>query len=141
MTGHISGLDARMVLDSRGQPTVEVDCFVDGALSGRAIVPSGASTGAYEALELRDGDPSMYLGKGVSAAVNNVKDRIEQALVGLPVDEQRIIDDAMIKLDGTPNKSELGANAMLGASMACLHAGATLHELPLWKYIGGLPED
>ena len=137
MTGHISGLDARMVLDSRGQPTVEVDCFVDGALSGRAIVPSGASTGAYEALELRDGDPSVYLGKGVSAAVNNVKDRIEQALVGLPVDEQRIIDDAMIKLDGTPNKSELGANAMLGASMACLHAGATLHELPLWKYIGG----
>ena len=79
----------------------------------------------------------MYLGKGVSAAVNNVKDRIEQALVGLPVDEQRIIDDAMIKLDGTPNKSELGANAMLGASMACLHAGARLHELPLWKYIGG----
>ena len=73
MTGHISGLDARMVLDSRGQPTVEVDCFVDGALSGRAIVPSGASTGAYEALELRDGDPSMYLGKGVSSAVNNVK--------------------------------------------------------------------
>ena len=137
MTGHISGLDARMVLDSRGQPTVEVDCFVDGALSGRAIVPSGASTGAYEALELRDGDPSMYLGKGVSAAVNNVKDRIEQVLVGLPVDEQRIIDDAMIKLDGTPNKSELGANAMLGASMACLHAGATLHEMPLWKYIGG----
>ena len=73
--------------------------------------------------------------------MNNVKDRIEQALVGLPVDEQRIIDDAMIEADGTPNKSELGANAMLGASMACLHAGATLHELPLWKYIEGLPED
>ena len=137
MTGHISGLDARMVLDSRGQPTVEVDCFVDGALSGRAIVPSGASTGAYEALELRDGDASMYLGKGVMKAVNNVKDHIAEVLIGLPVDEQRLIDKAMIELDGTSNKSKLGANAMLGVSMACLHGGATLHELPLWKYIGG----
>ena len=138
MAGHISGLDARMVLDSRGQPTVEVDCFVDGNLLGRAIVPSGASTGAYEALELRDGDANTYLGKGVSKAVNNVKDHLEEALVGLPVDEQRIIDEVMIELDGTPNKSNLGANAMLGASMACLHAGAAFHELPLWKYVGGV---
>ena len=129
MTGHISGLDARMVLDSRGQPTVEVDCFVDGGLLGRAIVPSGASTGAYEALELRDGDAKVYLGKGVSKAVNNVKDHLEEALVGLPVDEQRVIDEVMIELDGTPNKANLGANAMLGASMACLHAGAAHHEL------------
>ena len=98
MTGHISGLDARMVLDSRGQPTVEVDCFVDGGLLGRAIVPSGASTGAYEALELRDGDAKVYLGKGVSKAVNNVKDHLEEALVGLPVDEQRVIDEVMICL-------------------------------------------
>ncbi|MEC8152305.1 MAG: phosphopyruvate hydratase, partial [Candidatus Thermoplasmatota archaeon] len=138
MTGHISGLDARMVLDSRGQPTVEVDCFVDGGLLGRAIVPSGASTGAYEALELRDGDAKVYLGKGVSKAVNNVKDHLEEALVGLPVDEQRVIDEVMIELDGTPNKANLGANAMLGASMACLHAGAAHHELPLWKYVGGV---
>ncbi len=138
MPGHISGLDSRMVLDSRGQPTVEVDCFVDGNLLGRAIVPSGASTGAYEALELRDGDANTYLGKGVSKAVNNVKDHLEEALVGLPVDEQRLIDEVMIELDGTPNKSKLGANAMLGASMACLHAGAASHELPLWKYVGGV---
>ena len=109
MSGHISGLDARMVLDSRGQPTVEVDCFVDGGLLGRAIVPSGASTGAYEALEMRDGDANIYLGKGVDQAVNNVKDHLVDALVGLPVDEQRIIDEVMIELDGTANKSNLGA--------------------------------
>ena len=138
MSGHITGLEARTVLDSRGQPTVEVDCFVDGNLLGRAIVPSGASTGAYEALELRDGDASRFLGKGVSKAVNNVKDLLEEALVGLPVDEQRVIDEVMIELDGTPNKSTVGANAMLGASLACLHAGASFHELPLWKYVGGV---
>ena len=127
-----------MVLDSRGQPTVEVDCYVDGALMGRSIVPSGASTGAYEALELRDGDVQRYLGKGVQQAVNHVKDHLEEALVGLPVDEQRLIDEVMIELDGTPNKSKIGANAMLGASLACLHAGAAIHELPLWKYVGGV---
>tara|TARA_B100000963_G_scaffold332485_1_gene324032 strand:- start:1759 stop:3015 length:1257 start_codon:yes stop_codon:yes gene_type:complete len=137
MVGQISNLDARMVLDSRGQPTVEVDCYVDGKLQGRAIVPSGASTGAYEALELRDGDSSIYLGKGVSMAVQNVTQRIKKALVGLQVDEQRTIDETMIELDGTPNKSNLGANAMLGASMACLHAGAAVHERPLWKHIAG----
>jgi len=138
VSGHITGLDSRMVLDSRGQPTVEVDCYVDGALMGRSIVPSGASTGAYEALELRDGDVQRYLGKGVQQAVNHVKDHLEEALVGLPVDEQRLIDEVMIELDGTPNKSKIGANAMLGASLACLHAGAAIHELPLWKYVGGV---
>ena len=127
-----------MVLDSRGQPTVEVDCYVEGALMGRAIVPSGASTGAYESLELRDGDTSRYMGKGVEQAVLNVTELLEEALVGLPVDEQRIIDEVMLELDGTPNKSNIGANAMLGASMACLHAGAAYHELPLWKYVGGV---
>ena len=138
MSNEISGLNARMVLDSRGNPTVEVDCYVDGLLMGRAAVPSGASTGAYEALEMRDGDVSKYLGKGVTQAVENVTQRIEEALVGLPVDEQKIIDEVMIELDGTPNKANLGANAMLGTSLACLHAGAAVHELPLWKYIGGV---
>ena len=138
MAGHISGLNARMILDSRGNPTVEVDCYVDGVLKGRAAVPSGASTGAYEALEMRDGDHSQYLGKGVKQAVNNVSERIEEALVGLPVDEQKVIDEVMIELDGTQNKSSLGANAMLGVSLSCLHAGAAIHELPLWKYIGGV---
>ncbi|MED5349947.1 MAG: phosphopyruvate hydratase, partial [Candidatus Thermoplasmatota archaeon] len=138
MAGHISGLNARMILDSRGNPTVEVDCYVDGVLKGRAAVPSGASTGAYEALEMRDGDQSQYLGKGVRQAVNNVSERIEEALVGLPVDEQKVIDEVMIELDGTQNKSSLGANAMLGVSLSCLHAGAAVHELPLWKYIGGV---
>ena len=138
MAGHISGLNARMILDSRGNPTVEVDCYVDGVLKGRAAVPSGASTGAYEALEMRDGDQSQYLGKGVKQAVDNVSQRIEEALVGLPVDEQKVIDEVMIELDGTQNKSSLGANAMLGVSLSCLHAGAAIHELPLWKYIGGV---
>ena len=127
-----------MVLDSRGNPTVEVDCYVEGRLMGRAMVPSGASTGQHESLEMRDNDPKKWLGKGVDTAVENVRQQIAEALVGMPVDEQRLIDEVMIELDGTPNKSNLGANAMLGASMACLHAGAAFHELPLWKYIGGV---
>ena len=138
MSGHITGLDARMILDSRGNPTVEVDCYVDGGLKGRAAVPSGASTGAYEALELRDGDKTRYLGKGVEKALSNIFEHIEEVVIGLPVDEQTIIDEVMIETDGTQNKSKLGANAMLGVSMACLHAGAATHELPLWKYIGGV---
>ena len=138
MTDYISGLDARMVLDSRGNPTVEVDCYVDGRLMGRAMVPSGASTGQHESLEMRDNDPKKWLGKGVDIAVENVRQQIAEALVGMPVDEQRIIDEVMIELDGTQNKSTLGANSMLGASLACLHAGAACHELPLWKYIGGV---
>ena len=107
-------------------------------LLGGAAVPSGASTGAYEALEMRDSDDSRYLGKGVNRAIENVSQSIEEALVGLPVDEQNLIDEVMIELDGTPNKSNLGANAMLGVSLACLHAGAAAHESPLWKYIGGV---
>ena len=138
MSDIISGLDARMVLDSRGNPTVEVDCYVGGELMGRAMVPSGASTGAYEAVELRDGDKSRWLGKGVDNAVNNVVEVIQEALVGMPVDDQKAVDEVMIELDGTANKSNLGANAMLGVSMACLHSGAALHELPLWRYVGGV---
>jgi enolase len=105
---------------------------------GRAMVPSGASTGQHESLEMRDNDPKKWLGKGVDTAVENVRQQIAEALVGMPVDEQRIIDEVMIELDGTQNKSTLGANSMLGASLACLHAGAACHELPLWKYIGGV---
>lgn len=127
-----------MVLDSRGNPTVEVDCYVEGRLMGRAMVPSGASTGQHESLEMRDNDPKKWLGKGVDTAVENVRQQIAEALVGMPVDEQRLIDEVMIELDGTQNKSTLGANSMLGASLACLHAGAACHELPLWKYIGGV---
>ena len=137
MSDHITGLESRMVLDSRGNPTVEVDCYVENKLAGRAIVPSGASTGQHEALEMRDGDSDKWLGKGVHRAVDNVRSEISQLLTGMSVDEQRLIDEAMIELDGTPNKSKLGANAMLGASLACLHAGAASHEVPLWKYIGG----
>ena len=127
-----------MVLDSRGFPTIEVDCYVDGLLFGRAMVPSGASTGAYEALELRDGIQAEYSGKGVDNAVANINETIEEHIVGLPVDEQRLLDEVMIELDGTPNKSQLGANSILGVSLACLHAGAAYHKLPLWKYVGGV---
>ena len=137
MSDYITGLESRMVLDSRGNPTVEVDCYVENRLAGRAIVPSGASTGQHEALEMRDGDSDKWLGKGVHRAVDNVRREISELLIGMSVDEQRLIDEAMIELDGTPNKSKLGANAMLGASLACLHAGAASHEVPLWKYIGG----
>ena len=138
MDGIITGVDARLVLDSRGFPTIETDCYVDGILAGRAMVPSGASTGAHEAIELRDGDENRWLGKGVEKAVNNVVETIQENLVGMPVDEQSEIDSILIEIDGTPNRSNLGANAMLGASLSCLHAGASTHELPLWKYIGGL---
>ena len=126
-----------MVLDSRGNPTIEVDCFVGGRLTGRAMVPSGASTGQHEALEMRDGDMNKWLGKGVDTAVGHVRDTISKALVGMAVDDQKTIDQTMLEIDGTPNKSKLGANSMLGASLAVLHAGAATHEVPLWKYIGG----
>ena len=138
MSHYISGLAARMILDSRGNPTVEVDCYVDGALAGRAAVPSGASTGSHEAVELRDGDMDRWLGKGVEGAVDNVVERIQEALVGLPVDDQRIIDETMLEMDESGNKALLGANATLGASLACLHAGANIHQMPLWRYVGGL---
>lgn len=126
-----------MILDSRGNPTVEVDCYVDGVLSGRAAVPSGASTGRHEAVELRDGG-RPWMGKGVDAAVSAVTEHIAQALVGMPVDDQRVLDETIVELDGTGNKSRLGANATLGASLACLHAGAAQHELPVWRYVGGV---
>ena len=137
MDAYITGLNARSILDSRGNPTVEVDCFVNGALAGRAAVPSGASTGSHEAVELRDGG-KRWMGKGVDNAVQNVIEKIQDALVGLRVDDQTTIDQCILDLDDSPNKASIGANATLGASMACLHAGANVHSQPLWRYIGGL---
>ena len=131
MSGAISDLSARMILDSRGNPTVEVDCYVDGVLRGRAAVPSGASTGSYEAVELRDGG-SDWAGKGVASAVAHVNGEIHDILVGMEVSDQEGIDAALVALDGTPNKGRLGANAMLGASMACLRASSSG---PLWAHI------
>ena len=138
MDAYITGLNARTILDSRGFPTVEVDCFVNGSLAGRAAVPSGASTGSHEAVELRDGDDSRWMGKGVDQAVQNVIEIVQNALVGLRVDDQATIDQCILDLDDSPNKANLGANATLGASMACLHAGANVHSQPLWRYVGGL---
>ena len=137
MDAYITGLMARAILDSRGNPTVEVECFVNGALAGRAAVPSGASTGSHEAVELRDGG-DRWMGKGVDLAVENVVEVIQEALVGLRVDDQATIDQCILDLDDSPNKARLGANATLGASLACLHAGANIHSQPLWRYIGGL---
>ena len=137
MDAYITGLNARSILDSRGNPTVEVDCFVNGSLAGRAAVPSGASTGSHEAVEIRDGG-DRWMGKGVDNAVQNVIETIQDALVGLRVDDQAIIDQCILDLDDSPNKESIGANATLGASMACLHAGANVHSQPLWRYIGGL---
>ncbi len=128
---------AREVLDSRGNPTVEVEIITEAGGFGRAIVPSGASTGEYEAVELRDGDKSRYLGKGVEKAVNNVNTVIAPAIVGMEVTEQVAIDKTMIDLDGTPNKSVLGANAILGVSLAAAIAAADELDLPLYKYLGG----
>ena len=134
----IEVVTAREILDSRGNPTLEVDVvLVDGSV-GRAAVPSGASTGAHEAVELRDGDPARYGGKGVLAAVRNVAETIAPAVVGLPADDQAAIDATLLELDGTPNKSKLGANAILGVSLACAHAAAASHELPLYRYLGGV---
>ena len=131
----------REILDSRGNPTVEVDVYVEdengGTVIGRAAVPSGASTGVFEACELRDGDKGRYLGKGVLTAVENVNTEIVDALVGLNVLDQVEIDKTLIELDGTPNKSHLGANAILGASLACAKAAAEALGLPLYSYIGG----
>lgn len=128
----------RQVLDSRGNPTVEVDVLLmDGSL-GRAIVPSGASTGIHEALELRDGDKSKFLGKSVNQAVNNVNSKIIDALVGEDATRQKAIDSILLELDGTPNKSNLGANAILGTSLAVAKAAAASLELPLYQYIGGI---
>ena len=129
---------AREILDSRGNPTVEVEVTLDNGVIGRAAVPSGASTGVYEACELRDGDKSRYLGKGVLKAVENVNGEIAEALLGLNVLDQSYIDRLLVELDGTPNKTRLGANAMLGVSLACAHAGAEALGMPLYSYIGGV---
>ena len=129
---------AREILDSRGNPTVEVEVTLDDGVVGRAAVPSGASTGIYEACELRDGDKSRYMGKGVEKAVTNVNTEIADALIGMNVLDQVAIDKLMIELDGTPNKSRLGANAILGASMACAKAAAESLGVSLYNYIGGI---
>ena len=132
----LTGLSALEVLDSRGNPTVAVTARTEKG-SGRAIVPSGASTGVHEAVELRDADPKRYLGKGVLKAVANVEGEIAQRLQGFDVGDQRKLDEAMIELDGTPNKSRLGANAILGVSLAVAHAAAAARGVPLYRYLGG----
>ncbi|MFY9624642.1 MAG: phosphopyruvate hydratase [Rhodoplanes sp.] len=128
----------REILDSRGNPTVEVDVILEEGSEGRAAVPSGASTGAHEAVELRDGDKKRYLGKGVTKAVEAVNGEIYDAISGLDAEEQAKIDETMIKLDGTPNKGRLGANAILGVSLAVAKAAAAAKELPLYRYVGGV---
>lgn len=133
----IEEIIARQILDSRGNPTVEVEVYVEDGPIGRAAVPSGASTGAHEALEMRDGDKSRYLGKGVEQAVRNVNELIAPELVNFPVAEQVAIDQTMLDLDGTENKSKLGANAILGVSLACAKAAAESLGLPLYRYLGG----
>ena len=134
----IQAIIGREILDSRGNPTVEVEVILESGVMGRASVPSGASTGIYEAHELRDKDPARYLGKGVSGAVENIRREIAPALIGRNVLDQASLDRAMIELDGTPNKSRLGANAILGVSLACARAAAASQGLPLYRYIGGV---
>ena len=137
MSTTIADIVAREILDSRGNPTIEVEVILEDGTLGRAAVPSGASTGEHEALELRDGDKSRYLGKGVLKAVENVHELILPELIGVDVMEQARIDQIMLELDGTPTKSKLGANAILGVSLACAHAAANSLRLPLYRYIGG----
>ena len=134
----IEHIHARQILDSRGNPTIEVEVFTSSGIMGRAAVPSGASTGENEAVELRDGDKSKYLGKGVLKAVENVNEVIAPEIEGLPVMEQRLIDSLMIDLDGTENKGNLGANAILGVSLAVAKAAAQEASMPLYQYIGGV---
>ncbi len=134
----IIGIRGRQILDSRGNPTVEVDVYTDQGAMGRAAVPSGASTGVHEACELRDGDKSQFLGKGVLNAVNNVNTVLNDELQGMFVSEQKAIDDKMIELDGTENKSRLGANAILGVSLACAKAAAQESGQELYRYLGGV---
>jgi enolase len=133
----IDAIHAREILDSRGNPTVEVEVLLSDGQIGRAAVPSGASTGEHEAVELRDGDKGRYLGKGVQKAVDAVIDQIAPALIGFDATDQRSIDQSMIDLDGTPNKGKLGANAILGVSLAVANAAAASADLPLYKYLGG----
>ncbi|HKW50636.1 MAG TPA: phosphopyruvate hydratase [Candidatus Eisenbacteria bacterium] len=133
----IESVFAREILDSRGQPTLEVEVALSGGSIGRAAVPSGASTGSREALELRDGDPKRYLGKGVTKAIANVNETISGHLVGEDAGDQAAVDRILIDLDGTPSKKNLGANAILGVSLACAKAAADAHALPLFRYLGG----
>ena len=135
--GTIIDVFGREILDSRGNPTVEVEVVLDDYATGRAAVPSGASTGAFEAVELRDGDSERYLGKGTLKAVAHVNEEIADALIGMEADDQRGIDAIMLELDGTENKGNFGANAILGASLAVAKAAAESAELPLYKYVGG----
>ena len=134
----IQNIIGREILDSRGNPTVEVEVILESGIAGRASVPSGASTGIYEAHELRDGDKGRYLGKGVSKAVENIRSEIAPALIGKNVLEQTRIDEIMMDLDGTPNKSRLGANAILGVSLACAKAAAASQGISLYRYVGGM---
>jgi enolase len=134
----IESIHARQILDSRGNPTIEVDVFTENGAFGRAAVPSGASTGTHEAVELRDGDKKRYLGKGVLKAIDNVNSKIAEEIVGFSVYDQNLIDKIMIELDGTPNKANLGANAILGTSMAVAKAAAMAAGIPLYRYIGGV---
>lgn len=136
--GQIAAIHARQVLDSRGNPTVEADVITTDGEFGRAIVPSGASTGKHEAVELRDNKKSEWMGKGVSKAVGNINNIIAKELTGLPVDEQNLIDELMLKLDGTPNKSKLGANAILAVSLAVAKAAAQEAGMSLYRYVGGV---
>ena len=133
----IIGVQARQILDSRGNPTLEVDVMLESGAKGRAAVPSGASTGSREAVELRDGNAKVYMGKGVQKAVKNVNSKIAAEIIGIEVTEQVLIDRLMIEMDGSPNKSKLGANAILGVSLAVAHAAADDLDLPLFQYIGG----
>ena len=141
MSTKITRVSARQVIDSRGNPTVEADVYVGTGARGRAAVPSGASTGEHEALELRDGDKSRYLGKGVLKAVANVNGEIAKAVVGLDAADQRALDKSMIELDGTPTKSRLGANAILAVSMAAARGAAAAQNLPLYKYLAHYSTD
>lgn len=134
----IKNIYALEILDSRGNPTVKVFCELENGITGSACVPSGASTGKYEALELRDGDKNRFLGKGVLKAIKNIEGKIASALKGMDASSQREIDIRMLELDGTENKTELGANAILGVSLACARASAHFYGLPLYKYLGGL---
>lgn len=134
----IEDIFARQILDSRGNPTIEVDVITSDGFTGRAAVPSGASTGIHEAVELRDGDEEVYLGKGVSKAVDHVNEMIAEELIGLDVYDQAMIDEIMLELDGTANKSKLGANAILGVSLATARAAAASCGMPLYRYVGGL---
>ena len=138
MTVAITAVHAREILDSRGNPTIEVDVELEDGTIGRAAVPSGASTGAHEACELRDGDKNRFLGKGVRTAVENVNEHLADAIIDLNVTDQAAIDRAMIEADGTPNKSRLGANAILACSLAAAHAAARVSFLPLFRYLGGI---